>query len=525
LYTIPKDGNSNCRQQGILIVANHAGCQELREAMIQNIAWDQIPWTASPRIFKQLKEAILKLRDEGHVLLRMAELRQHLELRLPRETFTADELRAVVGLLAGPGVVWQLEFGDFILLRPELINVYAAAVIRKVRARADEIGCIPEEDVLKGQLDYQDMKRIPPEEETIVLRAMQQTFVEHGLCLREPGDSGSLLIFPSYFKRERPELVGHPAAFVSYQFNGPIEEIYATLVVRLHHTTAFEKDRLWRLAADFRTQQGKRVGLKMIQSAEGSSEITVYCDPDVPDDTKVTFNRYIHNHLEAKAKDVIRLRHYVCPKCDTPVLDRRTALNRLNRGLKDVVCINCENRVLLWDLIEQKFASEELQRRVRELEEQSRDGIDNESRELRLVGDAMAIAAEAGQIFRQIPNSDWGIDAEIEFKDFEGNPSGQRVYLQLKSGDSHLTQRNKDKAEVFQIKSDRLARYWQHHRYPVMLVIRTSDGTIRWMDVSAYLKKQTQGGRKPVRQVIFYGEPYNAISLQRMRDRLVPPPP
>src|SRR5438093_11632171 len=38
--------------------------------------------------------------------------------------------RAVVGLLAGPGVVWQLDFGDFVMLQPERINAYAAAVIR-----------------------------------------------------------------------------------------------------------------------------------------------------------------------------------------------------------------------------------------------------------------------------------------------------------------------------------------------------------------------------------------------------------
>ncbi len=122
------------------------------------------------------------------------------------------------------------------------------------------IGCLPEEDVLNGNLDYQDMKRLTLEEEAIVLRAMQQTFVEHGLCLRETGGRGTLLIFPSYFKRERPELVGHPAAFVSYQFDGPLEEIYTTLVVQLHHTTAFEKDRLWRICRRFQYASGQAIG-------------------------------------------------------------------------------------------------------------------------------------------------------------------------------------------------------------------------------------------------------------------------
>ena len=64
----------------------------------------------------------------------------------------------------------------------------------------------------------------------------------------------------------------------------------------------------------------------------------------------------------------------------------------------------------LWDLIEEKFASEETQRQVRKMDEHARQRIDNESRELILVGHAFAIAGEAGQIFRPTPNSDWGID-------------------------------------------------------------------------------------------------------------------
>ena len=493
------------------------GCTALRDAIVSNIPWDDIPWTASPRIFKLLKEEIVKLKDEGKVLLRMGELKQHLEMRLPDKTFTLEQLRAVVGLLAGPGIVWQLEFGDFVLLQPERVNAYAAAVIRKVRAYTEDIGVIPEENVLAGQLDYQDMKRLPTDIEQIVLRAMHQTFVDHGLCLREPTEVGTLLVFPSYFKRERPELEGHPAVFVTYQFNGQLDEIYSTLVVRLHHTTAFEKDQLWRFAADFKTLSGRRTGLMMTKQGEGTAEIAVYFEQGIPEDTKVTFIRYVHEHLKIKAQDVIRLRHYVCSHCNTSIENRRTALDRLNRGLKDIVCVNCEGRVPLWDLIEQKFASEEFQQRVRELEEQARINIDNESRELILVGHAFATAGEAGQIFRPTTNSDWGIDGEIEFKNDEGKASGKRVYLQLKSGDSYLHTRKADGKEIFNIKNPRHAEYWRSQAYPVMLVIRTSDGHIRWMDVTDYLRKHAE---KP-RQIIFEGEPFTALSVILLRDRLL----
>jgi hypothetical protein len=54
-----------------------------------------------------------------------------------------------------------------------------------------------------------------------------------------------------------------------------------------------------------------------------------------------------------------------------------------------------------------------------------------------------------------------------------------------------------------------------------MLVIRTSDGTIRWMDVSDYLKRESEGGKKTVKQVVFTGEPFTAFNLRRMRDMVL----
>jgi hypothetical protein len=52
-----------------------------------------------------------------------------------------------------------------------------------------------------------------------------------------------------------------------------------------------------------------------------------------------------------------------------------------------------------------------------------------------------------------------------------------------------------------------------------MLVIRTSDGEIRWMDVSAYLKRESAGG-KTVRQIVFAGERFDVMSARRWRLQL-----
>ena len=90
-------------------------------------------------------------------------------------------------LLAGPGVVWELAFGSWVLLQPERINAYAQAVIRTLQADEHQRGCLMEERVLKGDLAYESsMPQIAGDEERFVLLAMHQTLVERGLCLRQP---------------------------------------------------------------------------------------------------------------------------------------------------------------------------------------------------------------------------------------------------------------------------------------------------------------------------------------------------
>jgi hypothetical protein len=76
--------------------------------------------------------------------------------------FADGELRAVLTLLAGPGVVWELAFGSWVLLQPQRINAYAQAVIRTLPADEHQRGCLMEERVLKGNLAYEPRCRGSP---------------------------------------------------------------------------------------------------------------------------------------------------------------------------------------------------------------------------------------------------------------------------------------------------------------------------------------------------------------------------
>lgn len=500
-------------------------CEELKQAIHNGIRWEDIPWRSSPLLFKRLKEEIVRLKDGGRVLMRFNELRETLTLRLSDEEgmrFTDEELRAVISLLAGPGMVWELKFGSWVLLQPERINAYAQAVIQTMREDEHERGCLPEERLLDGDLTYHSsIARLEADEERFILLAMHQALVERSLCLREPTEQGVLLIFPSYYRRERPELVGHPAVLVSYRFNGFLDDIYATLVVRLHHTKPFAQDQLWRYAADFKTLTGKQLGVKLTRRAEGAGELELYFDPTIEVGEKIIFSQYVHEHLLRSGRDVVRLRHYVCQHCGTPVGNREVAMKRLEDGKKDILCVSCEKRIPLWDQLEELFASPETKQKVRELQKQAEVVLDNESKERALVGEVISTVALAGQICREFNVSDHGIDMEIEFKSDTGEATGRRLYLQLKSGDSYLRKQRRDGTEVFTLKKERHVRYWMAQAFPVLLVIRNSDGEVRWMEVRDWLKHATEDGKKTVKQIVFEGERFDVMSVRRWRDRVL----
>lgn len=58
-----------------------------------------------------------------------------------------------------------------------------------------------------------------------------------------------------------------------------------------------------------------------------------------------------------------------------------------------------------------------------------------------------------------------------------------------------------------------------NYAYPVMLIIRNSEGEIRWMEISDYLKQETNNGEKQVRQIVFDGEHFDVMSVRHWREK------
>ena len=53
----------------------------------------------------------------------------------------------------------------------------------------------------------------------------------------------------------------------------------------------------------------------------------------------------------------------------------------------------------------------------------------------------------------------------------------------------------------------------------MLLVILTSDGKVRWMEIRDYLKRVSDNGKKSVKQIVFEGARLDVMSVRRWRDK------
>ncbi|MFH1738774.1 MAG: toll/interleukin-1 receptor domain-containing protein [bacterium] len=250
------------------------------------------------------------------------------------------------------------------------MNNYASAVVRVARKHPEGLGCARERDVLDARIDFEDMERLPDAAtERSLLHAVVELCLEKEVALRE----GEQLVFPSKFNRERPEYPEPPLREVSYTFEGTVEDIYATLVVRLFYCGSFKLKDLWKNAGQFQDSLGKICCFQMKSPDEGHGEISVFFHEDVSIDSKVLFLQFIHEHLRktAQAGSVKRERIYGCLKCKKEIKDKDAVESRLKAGKKKIRCQYCDEEILLLDLLEEKFGDPELLQRVREMEEEA----------------------------------------------------------------------------------------------------------------------------------------------------------
>ena len=335
---------------------------ELAEAIRRAINWDALPKVSSTDLFQQIKTFIVEEKKAGQLLSTIDNM-YHAFLRTNEAPVDSNDLRAqfetCIGLVESRDLIRHLNFGNLVLLQPELLDAYASALINAVKDEPDGLGSILEAKVRMGDFSMSEDERLKDkEQEKLLLIAMVEDLLRYEIALREPSDEGSYLIFPSRSTRENPNLPEPEGKAVVFRFEGPILSIYTRLAVRLSHSGLFKKKDLWKNAITYTTSVGGTYGIFLQNMGEGLGELTLFFDESASEEARFHFEEYIQTHLQRQAlpNSIQRRRTFVCSDSECGfVVSEQLVRIRKKRDFNWVDCPGCGNRILLLDR-EERFA-------------------------------------------------------------------------------------------------------------------------------------------------------------------------
>jgi GTPase SAR1 family protein len=375
------------------------GVAELAVAIHDAVDWDTIPRVTSTELFLSIKSFLKAEKETGRLLATPGELmasymrqavRQDLpedgegEARLLWQRLTARLLSRsqqadLTGAellrrsLEGPGdgdqekllqlfdvcigrvesqaLIRRLSFGGQVLLQPELLDAYAAAIVNAARQEPDGLGSIAEERVLALSFPMSPGERVAdPGQERLLLIATIEELLRREIALREQTEEGPQLVFPSVSTRDRPEFPTPPTESVVFAFDGPVTSIYATLVVRLSRSGQFRRREIWRTSVLFDAHTGGSCGLLSREDDDGHAELGLFYGDDTSEETRFNFEAYVEAHLERRAMTMRRWRVYTCPNPECrEAISTSQAARRRERGFDFIRCPVCDTRISLLD--------------------------------------------------------------------------------------------------------------------------------------------------------------------------------
>jgi len=323
------------------------GIEELRKAIRDAINWDLLPAGSSTEEFSSIKHFLLQEKQEGHLLSAVDELyMRYLNKNRLNDSSLRPNFETCIRLLESRDLIHRLSFGNFLLLQPELLDIYAAAIVNAAKTEPEGLGCISEDAVRTVSFRMPSHDRLKNSDvERLLVIATTEELLQHEIALRE----GGLLIFPTQLTREKPDRSQPVETEMVYQFDGPILNIYATLVVRLSHSSVFEREDMWMNCVEFSVHGGLgRCGLFLKYIQEGRAELTLFFAPDTTIQSRYHFDDYVRTHLSrwALPDSLIRRRVFRCPneQCKEE-LSASQISRRRQLGHTSLRCPVCETEV------------------------------------------------------------------------------------------------------------------------------------------------------------------------------------
>jgi GTPase SAR1 family protein len=345
----------------------------LRSRLLSAIDWERIPEVTSTALFAAVKQFVVDRKSSGSLLTPVDELCRAFQAAVPSGValLTGPELagepagdgerqlssaaltsvfEGCIARLESAGLVKLLKFGNYVLLQPELLDAYAGAMVNAARDEPDGLGSIAETKVVGLEFPVPSSDRVlGGRQERLLVLATLEELLQHELVLREATEDGvQQLVFPSAYRRDLPASETPRGDGVVFRFEGPVENVYATLIVRLTRSDRFTRVATWQSAARFRAEVGECT-VVLTYDGEGKAELWLGYD-GVPDLLRRQFERFVHAHLDRRATpgSVTRERQYSCPRDGTAFTSEQVR-KVLGLGRNRIRCPVCEEVLPLRD--------------------------------------------------------------------------------------------------------------------------------------------------------------------------------
>jgi WD40 repeat protein/predicted MPP superfamily phosphohydrolase len=331
-----------CRFDDFLSVSalKRLGIPELGRRILELIDWNSLtPVTRSPR-FEAVHASINEARQQEKCVFFEDDLLKaatHIE-----NMVTKDDVNAVALQLSRQGQLVDLRdtYGKRVLvLRVDVVEKYAGSLILLAKSHPRGVPVVEQRRL--GSLSefpgIMDAERVSHAEERIVLESVVELFITRGVAVQHSG----LLIFPSEFPQEKaPDLSEVPHRKpLYYEFDGPINNIWASLVANVTVSGEFGSVRLWANRAEYE-QAGKGVfGLYLREVRRGCGHLDVYFSDSAEETKRDLFISYVDSHLRESG---VRLVERLGMKCACEQeLEEEWFRNALGRGEHELKCPKC----------------------------------------------------------------------------------------------------------------------------------------------------------------------------------------
>jgi len=290
------------------------GIGELRAAILDAVNWTEARSFPSVETFAFVRAHVQALRGEQRYLTSTRDLyegfkRAHRFLadRLPDEpTFTA-----AVRLLEVIGEAQYFGSSDDVLVTPSYYHVYAAALIAGAQKDEDGMGrlALREAEIGRGRhINLEESDRLADaKQESKLLKLTIDDLVDvKGVAQEVSTDGVSYLVFPVSLMRVRDPAEPTPPAAACCHFEGAIDHIYSSLIVRLLGLKRHYPDRaLWKNEARFVPASGGYCGLALNPSDSGDeADLTIYFDTKTGAVEQAQFMGLVRDHLASSAQSM-----------------------------------------------------------------------------------------------------------------------------------------------------------------------------------------------------------------------------